>query len=122
MHTSKQVGDAGENYATEFLRFKGFEIMHRNWRSGKLEIDIVAKDKNRLVFVEVKSRLMVIDEVHPEDKVNADKQRKLILAAQHYLMKNPHNGPLRFDIVSVVISHFSRCLYYHPDAFFPMGS
>lgn len=121
MGTSKQVGDAGENYATNFLRFKGFEIIHRNWRSGKLEIDIVAKDRHRLVFVEVKSRLMVDDRVHPEDRVNPDKQRKLILAAQNYLIQNPHNGPLRFDIVSVVITHFSRHLYYHPDAFFPMG-
>lgn len=122
MQTSKQVGDAGENYAADFFRFKGFDIIHRNWRSGKLEIDIVAKDKNRLVFVEVKSRLMVNDEVHPEDRVNADKQRKLMQAAQHFLTQNPHNGPLRFDIVSVVITHFSRCLYYHPDAFFPMGT
>jgi putative endonuclease len=121
MVSAKQIGTGGENHAAFFLSFKGFELLHRNWRAGHLEIDIIAKDGNKLVFIEVKSRFRKVGNIHPEDMVNATKQKKLILAAQKYLNKFPHHGPLRFDVISIVTNAFSRHLYYHPDAFFPMG-
>lgn len=122
MQSSKEVGDSGEYLALIFLQFKGFNILHKNWRTGKLEIDIIGMDGNKLVFVEVKSRMVSKEKIHPEDKVNAAKQLKIIRAAQQFLLKNPHSGPLRFDVISVSINPFSHCLYYHPDAFFPMGN
>ncbi|MBM3920300.1 MAG: YraN family protein [Sphingomonadales bacterium] len=121
MGSSQQTGENGESQAAEFLLYKGFEVLHRNWRTGHLEIDIIAKDGNRIIFIEVKSRYDKSGNMHPEDMVNAGKQKKLILAAQRYLRKFPHDGPLRFDVISIVLTSFSRHLYYHPDAFFPLG-
>lgn len=122
MGVAQEVGDAGENFAFSFLIFKGFEILHKNWRTGKLEIDIIAKDGNKLVFVEVKSSIVLSEVFYPEDRVNIIKQKKIVRAAEKYLGQNPHIGPLRFDIVSVAITPLGRHLYYHPDAFFPMGT
>lgn len=122
MGSSQKVGSNGENFAVAFLEFKGFELLHRNWRAGPLEIDIIAKDKSRLVFIEVKSRKYYSQNLHPEDMVNSLKQRRLIKAAQKFLMRFPHDGPVRFDVISIVSNSFSRHLYYHPDAFFPVGN
>jgi putative endonuclease len=121
MGLTQQIGASGENHAAEFLKFKGFEVIFRNWRAGRYEIDIVAKDRRCLVFVEVKSRTRQRDTLFPEDKINTGKQKKLFAAAQLYLEKFPHEGPVRFDVVSVISLPFSRRLYYHPDAFFPIG-
>lgn len=121
MGIAQQVGEAGENFASCFLEFKGFEILHKNWRIGRLEIDIIARDGNKLVFVEVKSSIVLSELFYPEDRVNINKQKKIVRAAEKYVWKNQHNGPLRFDVVSVTITPFGRHLYYHPDAFFPMG-
>lgn len=122
MVSYQQVGEEGEAYAVYFLECKGFEVIHRNWRTGRYEIDIVAQDKRSLVFVEVKSRYNRSERVQPEDCVNPLKQRKLIKAAQKYLQQFPHKGPIRFDVISVMTTHGCRQLFYHPDAFFPMGS
>jgi putative endonuclease len=122
MGDSRQVGDEGETYAVLFLNHKGFEVIHRNWRAGKYEIDIIAQDRRSLVFVEVKSRYSNSLWVQPEDSVTLSKQQKLIYAAQKYLRQFPHHGPIRFDVISVMTTHSCRQLYYHPDAFFPMGS
>lgn len=119
--SARQTGENGEIHAADFLVYKGFEVLHRNWRTGHLEIDIIARDGNKIVFIEVKSRFDKLGNLHPEDMVNAGKQKKLILAAQLYLRKFPHDGPLRFDVISIVSTPFSRHLYYHPDAFFPLG-
>ena len=118
---SRQVGDEGETYAVSFLNYKGFEVIHRNWRAGRYEIDIVAQDRRSLVFVEVKSRYNRSQRVQPEDHVNSGKQLKIIKAAQKYLQQFPYQGPIRFDVISVMTTNNCRQLYYHPDAFFPMG-
>ncbi len=121
MGVARAVGEDGENQAAAFLEFKGFKITHRNWRAGHLEIDIIAREGNKVVFIEVKSRFEKQGILHPEDMVDVVKQRRLITAAQRFMEKYPHNGPLRFDVISVITTPFSKRLFYHPDAFFPMG-
>ena len=56
MSVSYDLGKRGEDLATEYLMKKGYKILERNFRAGKCEIDIVAKDGQKLVFVEVKTR------------------------------------------------------------------
>jgi putative endonuclease len=121
MGVARAVGDDGENYAAAFLKFKGFEIIHRNWRAGHLEIDIIAREENKIIFIEVKSRFEKKGHLHPEDGVNSGKQRKLIKAAQRFMEKYPSNSSVRFDVISVITTPYSKHLFYHPDAFFPMG-
>lgn len=114
------LGSRGESVALKFLEMRGMKILHTNWRAGKREIDIVAMDGKYLVFCEVKTRS---DSRfgYPEDSIDSAKQKHLYEAGREFLQQFPHSGPLRFDVVSVLLNHYSTQVYYCPDAFFPMG-
>jgi putative endonuclease len=98
-------GRHGEDLAHRFLRRKGYTIVARNYRtgSGGGEIDIVAWEKDELVFVEVKTRAS--DEFGPPDRaVDHDKRRYLERVARHYARQaGVEWGSARFDIVSVLL-------------------
>ena len=95
------MGDRGENLAARYLRNRGYKIIVRNYRCELGEIDIVARDGNTLVFVEVKSR--AYDEPAPEDQVNAAKQHQITKAAKLYLSRyGLPQPPARFDVVAVL--------------------
>jgi len=95
------LGRRGENISIEFLKKQGYKIMERNYRCSLGEIDIVAKDKNVLCFVEVKTRKSQ-EYGLPEEAVDWRKQRKLAKVALAYLKeKKVYNQDLRFDVVSV---------------------
>jgi len=101
--TERQLlGARGEKAATRFLRRRGYKILLRNFRSGKAEVDIVARHKDWLVFVEVKTR-ETEEFGAPSEAVQRDKQRNLSKAALDYLrlLGNPRIH-FRFDIVEVV--------------------
>ena len=95
------LGDRGENMAARYLRNKGLKIIMRNFRCELGEIDIIAREKQTLVFVEVKTR--AYDDPTPEDQVNQIKRDQIIQAAKFYLSRygNPR-PPSRFDVVAVV--------------------
>ena len=96
------LGRKGESHAAAFLKRKGFRILVRNFATPVGEIDIVARDKECLVFVEVKTR---VDEevVAPEEQVNPHKMHQLTKAAKFYLGRYPPPmPPARFDVVSIV--------------------
>jgi len=95
------LGRRGENISIEFLKKQGYKIMETNYRCCLGEIDIVAKDKNVLCFVEVKTR-RTKEYGLPEEAVDWHKQRKLTKVALAYLKeKKVYNQDLRFDVVSV---------------------
>lgn len=98
-------GSFGEDRAAEMLRRAGMKILVRNWRSGRDEIDLVCRDQDTLVFVEVKTR----DEysrVSGYHSVNARKKRALRRACRAYLQSMPQAPPkVRFDIVEVRLCH-----------------
>ncbi|MEI8175672.1 MAG: YraN family protein [Candidatus Omnitrophota bacterium] len=101
MHTNKALGRIGEETAAEFLRTKGYSILFRNWRCALGEIDIVARHRDYIVFVEIKARSS-LDFGPGYCAVGSRKQRKLINLAQTFLKKYAlRDVPCRIDIVSI---------------------
>ena len=99
----KVTGRAGEDIAAGFLVKNGYRISERNYRCPIGEIDIVARDKNDLVFVEVKTRRSA-DLGYPEQAVGIKKQKKISQLALWYLQEKKINGVrARFDVVAVMI-------------------
>src|SRR5574344_945866 len=94
-------GRKGEDLATEYLMQKGYRIIQRNVTFMKNEIDIIARDKNEIVFVEVKERATDVFG-SPYEKVDKKKQELIIKVADNYIRKNNINFEARFDIVSIV--------------------
>ena len=99
----KILGDRGEDAAVKFLKKKGLVIVKRNWRSPSGEVDIIARDGEVLVFIEVKSRGRS-SYVSAVESVDSRKQKRITRAALHYIsMLNDHEGPplVRFDVICV---------------------
>ncbi len=96
---NRLLGDRGERAAARFLRRQGLRVLLRGYRTRFGEIDLIARDGETLVFVEVKARRQGV----PAEAVTAEKQRRITLAALQFLRKH---GLLdvrsRFDIVAIV--------------------
>jgi len=88
MKTKQQiVGKKGEDLAVKFLKKKGYKVIERNFRADRFgEIDIIAKDKNELVFVEVKTKTNE-QFGSPEEEFTYQKKKKMYRAIQNYLFK-----------------------------------
>lgn len=115
---SKGVGELGEDKACDFLKDRGYKILERNFKkkmkSGPSfgEIDIVARKKGAIVFVEVKTLRQAHDErsgkntkISPEQRVNLQKQRQLKKLAQIWLSENKISLDTKWqiDVISVII-------------------
>ena len=111
------VGKTGEELALTFLKEKGYEILHTNLRLEKVEVDIIAKDKNQIVFVEVKTRSSAM--VEPEKAVNKSKQKNLQRAAEIFLEERQLKNELRFDIIAIVKQKNNTDIEHFEDAFYP---
>ncbi|MCG3136283.1 MAG: hypothetical protein HJJLKODD_00109 [Phycisphaerae bacterium] len=115
---SLQLGHAAEQAAAQFLRAAGQRIIACNYRCPLGEIDLISLDRDTLCFIEVKASRGPA--CHPEDRVNATKQRQIRKVAQAFLARYPRyqSTPLRFDVVAV---EFDECkqphITYYPDAF-----
>jgi len=101
--TTKGVGDAAEDRALAYLRQQGLSLVARNYRTpgrGGGEIDLVMRDGSTLVFVEVRQRK---SRTHGGAawSITAAKQRRVVLAARHYLMRLREAPSCRFDVVCV---------------------
>lgn len=96
-----QLGSWGEDLAAAYLREKGYIILERDWHSGHRDIDIVAKDSDCVVFVEVKTR-RGREFGEPEMAVDYRKQRNLRLAIHHYLKYRRIDSPWRFDVITII--------------------
>ena len=97
----KALGDMGERWAREYLLGQGFHILETNYRCRKGEVDIVAREGDCLVFVEVRTRSGP-ECGTPEESVTAAKQRRLVAVALSYLQS--HRGlpaDWRIDVVAV---------------------
>lgn len=113
-----ELGKLGEEIAVEYLSNKSYKIIERNWRFGKLEIDIIAIDKDTLVFVEVKTRSADYW-VEPELSLTKKQQGFIIRAANAYIDTHSYDMEARFDIFSVVVHPEGREVKHIDDAFYP---
>lgn len=95
------MGKWGEELAAAYLREKGYVILERDWHSGHRDIDIIARNNNYVVFVEVKTRRNR-DFEDPIMAVNYEKQRNLRIAINHYIKFRKIDSPIRFDIITIV--------------------
>lgn len=104
MSTLQQVGNAGETMAAWYLEGCGYRILERNYRTPLGEIDIVARDRNVIVFIEVKTR-RGSDFGNPKAAVTPRKQETLSKVALAYLKATGQmDARARFDVVSILIS------------------
>lgn len=134
MHKTKKLGNFGEEIASEFLKNKGYRIICRNYRIGKLgEIDIISEAKDsflpwkekRVVFVEVKTLLRdtSYSQYDPELHVNTEKVRRLKRLCQMYLTKNglKLDIPWQIDVIAVEINALDmsvKSIRHHENAVF----
>ncbi len=113
------LGQRGEEAAARFLKRQGWIVLHRRARNPLGELDLVVTDRRQVVFVEVKTTRR--DDFHQlEDRVNRDKQRRIVRAAMRYLRQHGlKNYPVRFDVIWVLWPpHWSQPRIVHlPDAF-----
>lgn len=108
----QEIGRIGEETTCKFLVKRGFSIVERNYRKKWGEIDIIARNKDKLHFVEVKtvSRETVrdvsretLDEYRPEENVHPKKLERLARTIQTYLLEKDYDGEWQFDVIAVFL-------------------
>lgn len=122
MAAKNDTGKWGEDVAANLLMQKGFRIAERNWRSGKLEVDIIAEDRQNILFVEVKTRSTRFGGRLPEEYVDQEKEANICRAASAYVKMNRIEKTVRFDIVSILTdadTHEIARLEHLENAFYP---
>ncbi len=110
-----EIGKKGEDMAADYLLSRNYEILARNFRFGRIEIDIIARHGDILVFVEVKTRSG--DEFgYPEESVDEAKQEVIQTCAEEYIFQTGWEGDIRFDIIGISLKSPSP-IYHIVDAF-----
>ncbi len=114
----KALGDRGEDLAVRYLLKRGYKVIEKNYRCFLGEIDLIARDKGTLVFVEIKARSSARFGF-PQEAVSPFKQRKLIQVAKAYMAER-HLGEAiatRFDVVAVQLTPSGPEIELIKDAF-----
>ncbi|MCM8796887.1 MAG: YraN family protein [Candidatus Omnitrophica bacterium] len=102
MKDNRSIGKNAEEAAVDFLRKSGYRIIKRNYRTRLGEIDIIAREKDTLCFIEVKSRSALSFGL-PEEAVSLSKQRQLSKTALVFLKEtNSLTDKSRFDVISII--------------------
>ncbi|UII77281.1 YraN family protein [Flagellimonas sp. HMM57] len=118
MGKHNEFGKLGEQKAVDFLLKKGYEILYRNYRYLKGEIDIIAKKEDTLCIVEVKSRTSGFFETI-SDTITKKKIGLLVTTASHYVEENDLDVDVRFDVITIIkkqerfeIEHLENAFYH----------
>lgn len=117
MAEHNNLGRDGENAAASYLEDNGYKILDRNWRSGKKEVDIIARKEEEIIFVEVKTRCNN-DFAEPEDAVTPQKVRNIIVAANNYIKQYKIDLEPHFDIITAIGQHNTFRIKHLKDAFY----
>ncbi len=114
------LGRKGEQMALDFLLAKGYQLLERNWRFSRAEVDLILKDGAILVFVEVKTRSYDFYG-QPEESITPKKESLIADAAAVYMEAIGHEWEIRFDIISIILNEQKNksVLEHYEDAFFP---
>ncbi len=113
----KKKGKEGEDLACEYLMNKGYELLHRNYRYKRGEVDIIVKKNDRICFVEVKMRSRS-DYGLPETFVNAKQQKLILAAADNYIHEMDWHNDVRFDVIAIQADKDNFELVHFEDAFY----
>ncbi len=111
-----EIGKAGEEIALDFFKNKGYRIMEKNYKTVFGEIDIIAKDKDTIVFIEVKTRTD-ISFGYPFEAVNPKKRKKIKNVALSYMKRFKKELPSRFDVLSINFEEGRNKIEHFKDAF-----
>lgn len=117
MADHNELGKQGEVAAVAYLRENGYEILEQNFVFQKAEIDIIARKKDWLIVVEVKTRSS-IEFGSPEDFVNKKKIKLLVKAIDEYVQQSGLDLEIRFDIIAVVRENGNFNIEHLEDAFY----
>lgn len=119
MGRTQQIGDEGETVAARYLLDRGFELLHRNWRSGHYELDIVARRNGVLHIVEVKCRKAGALTA-PEEAMTPSKFRALCRAAEAYINLYGLDVETQFDLIAIDRHADGSCaIRYFPEVMAP---
>lgn len=118
MADHNDLGELGEVRARDFLIENGYKIRETKWRTGSLELDIIAEKGDMLVIVEVKTRSGVFAD-NPEQYIDNRKIKNIVNATERYIMRYDWNGDTRFDVIAVVVNGQKVEIEHIEDAFLP---
>ena len=118
MTQKQEFGRRGEELALAFYKENQYTILEKNWQSNHLELDIIVKNDEYIVFCEVKARSSNAL-LEPQQAVTSQKQRNIIRAANFYVLKHHITLEVRFDIISILFNGDQYTLEHIPFAFTP---
>jgi len=118
MAAHNELGKEGEDEAVRYLEARGYHICHRNWRSGRKELDIVAEHQGELIVVEVRTRRNQTYGT-PEESISEAKIRRIVSSADAYVRKFCIDLPVRFDIISLTGIEKPWKIEHIVNAFYP---
>ena len=123
-YTKQEIGRRGERAAARYLKRQGYRVLAKNKHFGKNELDLVVKNKQHIVFVEVKTRSFegtLVSVTRPADAVDHNKRARTVEAAMAYLKACKTALAPRFDVVEVYLDRAKRLrafkINHIPDAF-----
>ncbi len=118
MAEHNETGEVGERIAAQYLISKGYQIVERNWRFGRYELDIIASKGDDIIFIEVKTRSN--ERFMPTYKsIDKRKIKNIVLAADKYIKVHHIELNIRFDIVILVGDLQSPKITHWENAFYP---
>ena len=117
MANHNQLGKKGEQLAVDFLIENGYDIVERNYRFNKAEVDIIAQKEDVLAIIEVKTR-STADFGNPQDFVKPKQIKNLVKAVDEYVTVNNLEVDVRFDIIAIVKEEQQFNIEHLEDAFF----
>ena len=116
MATHNELGKKGEDLAAEFLQKNSYNILERNWRFKKAEVDIIARKNDVLAIIEVKTR-STNHFGNPQDFVNPKKIKLLVEAVNEYVTTKDLDVEVRFDIIAILKNQQTFEIDHIEDAF-----
>lgn len=118
MAQHNELGKQGEQLAVDFLLENGYEIVERNFRFDKAEVDVIAKKKEVLAIIEVKTR-STVDFGNPQDFLKPKQIQRIVKAVDEYVTVNKLDVEVRFDIIAIIkngkqfdIEHLENAFYH----------
>ncbi|PNQ74601.1 YraN family protein [Hanstruepera neustonica] len=117
MAQHNELGKKGEQLAVDFLVQNGYDIVERNYRFDKAEVDIIAKQQDILAIVEVKARSSV-NFGDPQDFVKPKQIKNLVKAVDEYIIVNDLEVEVRFDIIAIVKEGEKYQIEHRKNAFY----